>query len=68
MRDKIKNEIQALLSEFSSECKGIGAKEDVVAEGLKDIQASLERGMQGLRAHNETALGRHLKAAVKEAR
>lgn len=59
---------QALLSGFESEAKSLGAKADAVAAGTKDIKAGLERGMQGLRAHNRTVLSRHLKTAVKEAR
>lgn len=56
------------MSGFESEAKSLGAKADAVAAGSKDIRAGLERGMQGLRAHNSTVLGRHLKTAVKEAR
>lgn len=63
-----KKKHQALLSGFESEAKSLGAKADAVAAATKDIRAGLERGMQGLRAHNGTVLGRHLKTAVKEAR
>lgn len=56
------------MAEFEREARSIGAKDDVVTEGVRDVRASLERGMLGLRAHNTAALGRHLKAAVKEAR
>ena len=63
-----KKKNQALLSGFESEAKSLGAKADAVAAATKDIRAGLERGMQGLRAHNGTVLGRHLKTAVKEAR
>ena len=59
---------QTLVADFEREAKAIGAKDDVVAEGVRDVRANLERGMVGLRAHNTAALGRHLKAAVKEAR
>lgn len=59
---------QALLTGFEKEAKTIGAKDDAIAEGLQEIRAAFERGMQGLRTHNAAALGRHLKAAVKEAR
>lgn len=59
---------QALLSSFEDEAKGIGAKADVIAEAAQDIRAALDRGMQGLRTHNGSALARHLKTAVKEAR
>lgn len=65
---KKKKKNQALLSGFESEAKSLGAKADAVAAATKDIRAGLERGMQGLRAHNGTVLGRHLKTAVKEAR
>ncbi|CAN0363193.1 unnamed protein product [Ectocarpus fasciculatus] len=64
----MQDEIQALLSDFKSEAKARGAKAGAVAEGAKEISDSLERGMQGLRAHNTAVLGGHLKSAVKAAR
>ncbi|CAM9657059.1 unnamed protein product, partial [Ectocarpus sp. 8 AP-2014] len=64
----MEDEIQALLSDFESEAKARGAKADAVVEGAKEISDSLERGMQGLRAHNTAVLGVHLKTAVKAAR
>lgn len=67
-RDRRRKTKKALLSGFESEAKSLGAKADAVAAGTEDIRAGLERGMQGLRAHNCTVLGRHLKTAVKEAR
>lgn len=59
---------QKMVAEFEKETVAIGAKQDVVAEGAAGLRSSLERGMEGLRAHNRAALARHLKAAVKAAR
>lgn len=56
------------MAKFESEAREIGAKEDVIAEGVAAVTLKLEQGMEWLRAYNRTALGRHLKAAVKMAR
>lgn len=60
--------MQNLLDGFQSEAKEVGAKDEVVAQGAKEIRIAVDRGMQGLRAHNGSVLARHLKAAIKEAR
>lgn len=60
--------MQNLLNNFISEAKEIGAKDEVVDHGAKEIRIAVDRGMQGLRAHNGSVLARHLKAAIKEAR
>lgn len=59
---------QKMLTEFATEAGAIGAKQEVMDEGAAALRSSLERGMEALRAHNRSALARHLKAAVKEAR
>lgn len=56
------------MADFEKEAAAIGVKQDIVTEGVAELRSSLDRGMEGLRAHNRAALARHLKAAVKAAR